>query len=228
MSRNYEYEPEEAVERPSRRRRSRRGGRLFKRLGLILALAAAFVVADIASPYIKQWLWNYLPHINYQETATQLTHEMAKVGELISLRSTDTGIMTGEIKAKLLGTVSTVNAPYLYEIGLGVSLEDVALTPEETRLVVAVPEAKIIYDHFEVTGAPENQDFWGMATQQRYQAMVDQRQEACRQMYLDDPEYMTQAWDSACEQLRALFAQWTGEDLQLEFIPLQQAPEGGQ
>jgi hypothetical protein len=143
---------------------------------------------------------------------------MEKAGELIAVRHTDTGVMTGAINAKFLGTVSQVTAPYLYEIGMGVKLTDVKLAPEETRLTVTVPQAQVLYDNFQITGNIQNNDFWGFASQQRYQQMQDEQQAACRQSYLDDPRFMEQAWEAACEQLETLFRQWTGENLQLRFL----------
>ena len=126
--------------------------------------------------------------------------------------------MTGSIDALFLGTVSRVTAPYLYEIGLGIKLEDVKLTPEETKLTVTVPKPQVLYDHFQVTGDVQSDDFWGLATQQRYQQMLDERHAACHEAYMNDPQCLEQAWEAACEQLEALFCQWTGENLQLRFL----------
>ena len=203
--------------------RRRRGGRraltwLPRKIGLIVALALAIVLASYFSPYITGWLNRVLFRIDYRQTATQLTHEMREVGELIALRNTDTGVLDGDIKAKLIGSVSHITVPYTYEIGLGVKLEKVTLTPEENRLVVAVPDAEMLYDRFEVTGKVDNRDFWGLSTQDRYQTMLNEQQNVCRKAYLDNPECMEQAWKSSCEQLKAMFLQWTGESLRLEFI----------
>ena len=201
-----------------RKYRRRRAPRLIRRLAAIAALALAIALADVLSPFIKNWMYQVLPHLNYHSAAEQLTHEMEKAGELIAVRHTDTGVMTGTVNAKFLGTVSQVTAPYLYEIGLGIKLEDVKLSPEETQLTVTVPEAQVLYDHFQVTGEIQNNDFWGLTSQQRYQQMLDEQQAACRQAYLDDPQFMQQAWEAACEQMEILFRQWTGENLQLRFL----------
>ena len=199
-------------------RERRRPPRIARRLILIVTLALALILADMLSPTVKSWVYRLLPHVDYQSAAVQLTHEMEKAGELIAVRHTDTGIMTGTINAKFLGTVSQVTAPYLYEIGLGVKLEDVKLTAGESELTVTVPRAQVLYDHFQVTGDIQNNDFWGLNTQQRYQQMLDERQAACRQGYLNDPQFMQEAWEASCEQLETLFRQWTGENLQLRFL----------
>ena len=202
-----------------REKKRRRGSRLLKRIVLIVTLALAIILADVFSPYIKKWIAGFLPHINYETAAVQLTHEMEKAGELIAVRYTDTGIMTGDLKALFLGSVGKVTAPYLYEIGLGVKLEDVKLSPGENELTVTVPTAQMLYDSFQVTGEPESKDFWNLPFQeQRYQRMQDEQQAACREKYLADPAAMQQAWETVCEQLEALFRQWTGENLQLRFL----------
>ncbi len=213
-----EYEREERYEQRRRGAGRRALTWLPRKIGLIVVLALAIVLASYFSPYITGWLNRVLFRIDYQQTATQLTHEMEKVGELIAIRNTDTGVLDGDIRAKLIGSVSHITVPYSYEIGLGVKLENVTLTPEEARLVVTVPDAEMLYDSFEVTGKTENRDFWGLSTQDRYQSMLNEQQTACRRTYLDDPACMEQAWDAACEQLRTLFLQWTGESLQLEFV----------
>ncbi len=199
-------------------KKRRRGSRLLKRIVLIFTLALAIILADVFSPYIKKWASVFLPHVDYETAAVQLTHEMEKAGELIAVRYTDTGVMTGDLKALFLGTIGNVTAPYLYEIGLGVKLEDVKLTPEENELTVTVPAAQMLYDSFQVTGEPESKDFWRLTGQQQYQKMQDEQQEACRNQYLSDPAAMQQAWEAVCEQLEALFRQWTGENLQLRFL----------
>ena len=199
-------------------RKRRRVPRLLRRLAAIVTLALALILANTFSPYIKNWVYRLLPGVDYQSAVTRLTHEMEKAGELIAVRHTDTGVMTGTIDALFLGTVSKVSAPYLYEIGLGIKLEDVKLTPGETELTVTVPKPQVLYDHFQVTGDIQNDDFWGLATQQRYQKMLDERQTACRQSYLNDPQCLEKAWEAACEQLGTLFRQWTGENLQLRFL----------
>ena len=202
----------------TRTRKKRRAPRVLRRLGAIVALALAITLANVFSPIMKNWFSGLLPKVDYNSAAERLTHEMVKAGELIAVRHTDTGVMTGSIDALFLGTVSRVTAPYQYEIGLGIRLEDVKLTAGETELTVTVPKPQALYDHFQVTGDVKNDDFWGLASQQRYQQMLDEQQAACRQAYLDDPQCLEQAWEAACEQLETLFRQWTGENLQLRFL----------
>ena len=207
------------IQREERRiKQKRRGPRLLRRLGAIVTLALALTLANVFSPFMKNWFSGLLPKVDYSSAVERLTHEMVKAGELIAVRHTDTGVMTGSIDALFLGTVSRVSAPYQYEIGLGIKLEEVNLTPEETELTVTVPKPQVLYDHFQVTGDVRNDDFWGLASQQRYQQMLDEQHAACRQNYLDDPKCMEQAWEAACEQLEILFRQWTGENLQLRFL----------
>lgn len=225
MNRNEDSREEERIRRDGVGKRALLW--LPRKIGVVALLALAIIAASYFSPFVKNWLDRVLFAIDYRQTATQLTHEMEKVGELIAVRNTDTGIMEGDIKAKLLGSVSHVTAPYRYEIGLGVKLEQVTLTPGENRLIVAVPPAEMLYDRFEITGKAENRDFWGLSTQDRYQALLNEQQAACRRVYLEDPVYMQEAWDSACEQLEALFRQWSGENLRLEFVPISSGTETG-
>ena len=199
-------------------KRKKRGGRLARRIALILTLALAIVLADVFSPTIKKWVYALLPKFDYHSAAVQLTHEMEEAGELIAVRNTDTGIMTGTVDALFFGTVSQVSAPYRYEIGLGIKLSDVKLTPGENELSVTVPQPQVLYDNFQVTGTPENNDFWGYATKERYQRMQDDQHAACREEYVSDPKHMSQAWEATCEQLGTLFRQWTGENLRLKFV----------
>ena len=204
--------------RERRERRRRRVPRLLRRLAAIVTLALALILANTFSPYIKSWIYRLLPKVDYQSAVTRLTHEMEKAGELIAVRYTDTGIMTGTKDALWVGTVSTVTAPYLYEIGLGIKLNDVKLVIGDSELTVIVPQAQVLYDHFQVTGDIQKNDFWGLLNEQRFQQIQDEQHAACRQSYLDDPQCLEKAWEAACEQLETLFRQWTGENLQLRFL----------
>ena len=72
----------------------------------------------------------------------------------------------------------------------------------------------------EGTGA--GSDFLGQATKQRYQNLQDQQHKKCREEYESNPEFMQQAWDETCQQLRGLFSQWTGKSLTLDFVPAEE------
>lgn len=199
-------------------RKRKRAPRLLRRLAAIVTLALALTLANVFSPYIKNWVYRLLPGIDYQSAVTQLTHEMEKAGELIAVRHSDTGILTATREALWVGTVSKVTAPYLYEIGLGIKLKDVKLEIGENELTVIVPQAQVLYDHFQVTGDIQKNDFWGLLNEKQFQQIQDEQHDACRQGYLDDPQFMEKAWEAACEQLEILFRQWTGENLQLHFL----------
>lgn len=197
----------------------------MKRLGRfilrVLALALAIVLAVALLPYARDLLRAYFPQGKYEQTTTRLTHEMQAVGELTAVRHSDTGVMTATVDALLVGTVQKVSVPYAYEIGLGLRLSDVVLTPTESGIIVSVPDAEMLHDSFSVTGDPDVSDFWYRLTESRYQQMLNAQAAACRAEYLEDPVVMQEAWDAACEQLSALFAKWAGETLPLQFEHIQ-------
>lgn len=192
--------------------------RLLKWLSRVVALALALLLAVTLLPYTGNWLRQLLPQGKYEQTSTLLTHEMQKVGELTAVRHSDTGVMVATVDALLVGTVQRVIVNYAYEIGLGLRLSDVTLTPTESGITVSVPDAQMLYDSFTVTSQPEINDFWYRLTESRYQEMLDEQAASCRAGYLDDNDLMQQAWDAACQQLAALFAQWTDEGLPLQFV----------
>ena len=71
-------------------KKKKRGSRLVRRVIAIVTLALAIILADIFSPYIKNWVYALLPRVDYQSAAVQLTHEMEKAGELIAVRNRNT------------------------------------------------------------------------------------------------------------------------------------------
>ncbi|MBR6185642.1 MAG: DUF4230 domain-containing protein [Clostridia bacterium] len=192
--------------------------RWIKRAIRIAALSALIALGIVYFNPISRFFTALFHGVDYTATAELLSHEMETVGELITLRATDTGILTGTINAKFLGRVSEISVPYEYEIGMGVSLSDVVLEPEESRLTVVVPKAQVLYDSFQVTGEASGSDFFGQATKSRYQKLQDEQHRKCREGYENDEESMRKAWDSACEQLKTLFSQWSGQNLTLHFI----------
>ena len=54
----------------------------------------------------------------------------------------------------------------------------------------------------------------------RYQEMLNAQAAACREKYLMDEECLSAAWDAACEALKSLISQWTGETIPLQFVHL--------
>ena len=194
--------------------------RLIKRIKRSIRLAVLVGLIALGIVYwgpLSRLLSSLLLGVDYQASAQLISHQLEEVGELVTLRAIDNGVLNGELKAKFLGTVSQVTVPYQYEIGMGIKLEDVVLTPGENDLTVSVPPAQVLYDSFQVTGEPETKDILRQASQARYQKLQNAQHEECRQQYLSDQESMQSAWKSACDQLRALFSQWTGKALNLRF-----------
>ena len=199
--------------------RSRRGiGQRIRRALRLAVLCALIVLGVIYYGPLSRFISGLFSGVDYHAVSQLLSREMKTAGELIAVRGTDQGILTGTIKAKLIGTVSEISVPYQYEIGLGVNLAEVEVTPNETSLTVAVPRAQVLYDSFQVTGSVAGSDFLGQATKQRYQNLQDQQHKKCREEYESNPEFMQQAWDATCQQLRDLFSQWTGKNLTLDFV----------
>ena len=206
-----------------RHRRSplRRAGRwIGRKIFGIVALALVITLVIVLLPLVRGWLGGFLPGLDYEKMSELLTHEMEAAGELIAVRYTDTGLMSGTVS-----TFVSVKAPYTYEVGFGLKLADVVLNPIEEGLVVEVPDAQALYDSFNITGDPEISDPFGLVAKDRlmgngdlYQRLVDDEHAACRLRYENDPEYSRLAWDAAVEQLTQLFKQWSGEDLTLEFV----------
>ena len=184
----------------------------------VAALALAIALAAALFPYARDWLGSLLPQGKYERTSTLLAHEMEKAGELTAVRHMDTGRMSTRTDALIIGTVQQVTVPYAYEIGLGFSLSDVRLTPDEAGITVQVPPVRVLYDSFQVTGDPEVKDFWYRLTEAQYQKMLNDQAAACRAGYESSTEFMEEAWDAACEALEKLFSQWSGEHLPLRFI----------
>lgn len=203
-------------------RKRHASGRWIRRTIRLMVLLGLITLGVLYFNPISRFLTALINGVDYTATADLLSHEMESVGELITLRGTDTGILTGTIKAKFLGTVSEISVPYEYEIGMGIKLEDVELRPMETSLTVLVPRAQVLYDSFRVTGETTGSDFLGQATNSRYQKLQDEQHQKCRQGYENDPDYLAQAWDSACEQLKSLFSQWSGQPLAMDFLPAEE------
>lgn len=204
-----------------RERRPRRAGRWIKRRIIrivTLALTVALVIALL--PYMRGWLAKLLPGLDFERTSVLLTHQMEEVGELIADRHTDTGRLYGKISVFV-----SVEAEYTYEIGIGIKLSEVVLTPQENGIQAALPEARVLYDSFTINGDPKFSDPLNLRQfDDPYQRLVEDQHAACRKGYEENQEYMRHAWDTAAEQLRQLFVQWSGEEFPLTFVHL--AAEG--
>lgn len=192
--------------------------KIGKYLLRVLTLTLVTLLVVTLLPYAREWLGALLPEGKYQRASQLLTHQMEKAGELTAVRHTDTGVMTAHTDALLIGTVQRVSVPYTYEIGLGFSLKDVRLTATEDGIQAALPAVRMLFDSFQVTGAPQIEDFWYRLSETQYQKMLDEQAAACRSAYLENDALMQEAWAAACETLTGLFQQWSGEALPLSFV----------
>lgn len=198
--------------------RGRAAGRwIAGKIGRVILLALALTLAAALLPYAREMVSSWFPGTKYDRAVQVLTREMEQAGDLIAVRHRESGTMEAGMNGLLVGSVNSVKAPYSYEIGLGLRLRDVEVRAEENRIVASVPEARVLYDDFQITGDPEISDFWHLLSQQEYQKMVDAQAAACRARYENDPEILEGAWQSACEELKRLCDQWTGETLTLSF-----------
>ncbi len=196
----------------------------MKRIGKfvlrVIALALALMLAYTAYPFVRDWAAGLLQDIDYDRSARVISHEMEKLGELTSLRLSDTGVMDASVDALLVGKVASVSVEYQYKIGFGVDLSAAVVTESESGIDVALPGAKMLYDSFEVTNSPEIKDFFSLVTEKKYQELLSEQAMECRIGYTEDAAVAQQAWDAACEALEALFKQWTHQELDYTFTKL--------
>lgn len=191
--------------------------KIIKYLLRIVALALAIMLVVVCAPYVKSWVSDHLLDGRYTRTALLLTQEMQKAGELTAVRHQETGRMDAKIEALAIGVVGSVQADYSYEIGLGITLNEVSLIAQDDGITVQVPAVRMLYDRFLVTGEPRISDVWNLMTETRYQAMLDEQAAECKERYLSDAETLENAWTAACEQLEALFYTWAGESIRMTF-----------
>lgn len=192
--------------------------RILKFFLRIIALAAIITLVIVLYPHVSEWISSSILDDKYEATTVRLTQEMKKAGDLTAVRYQETGLMEAKIDAALVGSVGHVKAPYSYEIGLGFSVADVVLTETENGIEAALPEIRMLYDQFLITGEPEISDVWQMMTEQRYQKILDDQHAQCRTKYLKQHEHVEQAWKAACEQLQNLFSDWAGQQVSITFV----------
>lgn len=193
----------------------------MKRIGKyvlrVVALALALILAFTAYPYVRGFVLELLGDIDYDRSARVITHEMEKLGELTTLRLSDTGVMDASVDALLIGKVASVSVEYQYNIGFGVDLTAAHVTSGVEGITIALPKAKMLYDSFEVTGKPSIDDVFSQVSEMTYQKMLSDQALACRETYINDPAVLDQAWDAACEALKALLGQWANDSIDYTF-----------
>lgn len=196
----------------------------MKRIGKfvlrVASLALALMLAWTAYPYVRDFALRVFGDIDYDRSARLISHEMEKLGEMTSLRLTDEGVMDAAVDALLVGKVASISAAYRYEIGFGVDLSAAVVSRAGEGIAVALPEAVMLYDSFEVTDAPKIKDFFSLVTEKKYQALLSEQARECRAKYVEDASVIEQAWEAACDALKTLFRQWTGEPVDCAFTPL--------
>lgn len=190
----------------------------FKFILRIISLAAIIALTIVLYPHVSELINDTILDGKYERTSVMLTQEMKKAGELTAIRHQETGLMEAKVDAAFIGTVGIVKAPYTYEIGLGFALSEVVLSATDEGIEAALPDIRMLYDQFQITGKPEISDWWQLMTEQRYQQMINDQHAACRNEYLKRHENMEAAWQAACEQLEELFSGWAGETVTVTFV----------
>ncbi len=216
--------------------KSAKGGRFWRWLRRwlirIAIIALVVLLAYNLFPYFVRWIGSLIPGAKVEIDTDFLSHKMEEAGELIAVRVTDTGVL--EAKTGILGaTTATFKAAYSFEVGFGVNLKEVSLKAAEDGLTVEVPEAKILYDSFEIVGEPEIWDptgvqFWNrlLGKGDLYQQLVNEQHAACLAEYTENAEYMQTAWEKTCDQLGDFlrgvvseeYGDKAGKTLQLTFV----------
>ncbi len=186
----------------------------------VAALALALILAYAAYPYARDFLRNLLNDVDFDRSASVISHEMEKLGELTSLRTSDEGVMDASVDALLVGKVASVRAAYRYEAGFGVDLTRAVVSAEKNGVSVALPAVRMLYDSFEVTDAPEINDFFSLIDQEKYQEMLSEQALACRAAYTGDADTLARAREAAREALGELIARWTGGAVACEFTEI--------
>lgn len=185
-------------------------------LGILsTALVATLIIAFV--PHVSGAVSDILLNGKYERTATILNEQISKAGELTAVKYTQDGKLELKVNALLIGQVASAEAPFTYEIGLGISLSQVEIKAEEWGVIAVVPPARMLYDSFQVTGDPKISNSLYSISTKDYQNASDQQAAECRASYLNHPSYLDDAWNAACEQLSDLFNTWIGEDVPVTF-----------
>lgn len=199
--------------------------RVFKYFLGIISFALVVTMVIVFFPYISSAVSNILLNGKYERTATILNEEMSKVSDLTAVKYQQEGIMEIKVNALLLGQVASAQAPFSYEIGLGISLSEIELTAGDWGITARVPQAKMIYDSFQVTGEPKMDFSLYKITTKDYQDASDEQAAECRTSYLNHDHFLDEAWEEACNQLQELFNGWAGENVPVTFELLMEEAE---
>ena len=192
-------------------------------LGILsAALIATLVIAFL--PHISGAVSDILINGKYERTVSILNEEMKKAGELTTVKYTQDGIIDVTINAKFVGAVAKAEIPFRYEIGLGITLSEIEIEATETGITAYVPKAKRLYDNLEETGDPKVSISLVSISTKDYQTAKDAQKAECRASYLNHASYLEDAWNAGCEQLAELFKSWTGEDVPVNFMKLEDKP----
>lgn len=125
---------------------------ILKWLSGVLASAAVLLLVIVLTPYAAGFADVLLPDFSGSQisNAAILSQHLEESSRLETMQVTSEGVISSNINALIIGTVSTVNISYEYTGSYGIDLSKVQLQVRGSKLTFILPEPEVISDNITV------------------------------------------------------------------------------
>ncbi len=195
--------------------------RIGKWLAGVLGTALSVVLIVVLLPYAGQIADAIFPHLigSGQHRFDTLTQAFQEKARLETLQAEHTGVLTHEVDAAFIGTVSTTRIAYAYHGSYGIDLSRVVIEMQEGKVCFILPPPELIQDDISVT----EMDHVGVMdsrvrlTAEEQQALLDEEKLRIRDSYLSG-EHVQTLCDRCIAAFQDTIAAWMSQtDSRLEY-----------
>lgn len=162
--------------------------RIGKWLGAVAGSSLSLVLVIVLLPYISDLADRFLPDLSgaHIRNAAILSQHLEESARLETLVVTGDGVLTAEVTAMFLGTVSSANVSYAYSGSYGIDLQQVQLDVSGNRLTFILPAPEVLSD--EIVIVEQHRGGWldgaVRVSDEQIQQMLTAEKEKWRAQYL--------------------------------------------
>lgn len=188
--------------------------RIGKWLGAVAGSSISLVLVIVLLPYISDLAKRFLPDLSgaHIRSAAILSQHLEETARLETLTVTGDGVMTAEVTALFLGTVSSANVSYTYSGSYGIDLQQVQIDVSGNKLTFILPAPEILND--EIVIVDQHRGGWldgaVRITEAQVQEMLAAEKEKWRAQYLTG-EHAAQLQQACVSAFERTILAWMSE-----------------
>lgn len=182
---------------------------IFRWFARIIGSVITLLAVIILFPHVSKWATRYFPDEGgaaIKATAILAT-KLENSARLETLRVEEDGVLTYDIRAAFIGTVSSVHATYKYEASFGIDLTKVTMQVTGNEIHFTLPQPELLRDSL-TPAEVYHDDFWYKGfTFEDYEKLFESERAARRYAYLSG-DGKAELWEATVSAFESTIKPW--------------------